>query len=300
VRIVSLVPGATEVVAALGLGDALVGRTHECDFPAWVSEVPRVTGARLALDGLDQAAIDRAVAEAGPGGLSAVDRVALAEARPDLVITQDLCEVCGLAASDVEAAVDALPGRPVVLSLAPQTLDGVMASVEVIGAAAGVAAEGRVLASRLRERLAHVRGAVAGLPVREVVALEWLDPPYRAGHWLPDQVTAAGGRDLLGRAGAPACRVDPEEVAAADPEALLLVPCGLGAERAAAEAAGIVEACRGTRAVRNRWVVALDANACFSRPGPRLVDGVEILAAVLHPEAGLAPPPRGAAVTVRI
>ncbi|MEW6582399.1 MAG: ABC transporter substrate-binding protein, partial [Actinomycetota bacterium] len=203
-RIVSLVPGATEIVAAIGLADALVGRTHECDHPPAVAAVPPVTAACLALDGLDQAAIDRVVAAVGPGGLSAVDRDALAAARPDLVITQDLCEVCGLAADDVQEAVDALPGRPALLSLAPVTLAGVIASVEVIGAAAGAEAPAAALAARLRDRLDRVRAAVAGRPVRDVVALEWLDPPYRAGHWLPDQVEAAGGRELLGWSGVPA------------------------------------------------------------------------------------------------
>lgn len=297
-RIVSLVPGATEVVAALGMADRLVGRTHECDHPATLGRVPAVTSARLDLAGMDQAAVDRAVAGSGPGGLTALDADALAAARPDLVITQELCEVCGLAADEVTAVVDALPGRPVLLSLSPRTLSGVIASVEVIAAAAGDPGEGERLAARLRDRLARVRDAVAGLPVREVVALEWLDPPYRAGHWLPDQVEAAGGRDLLGRSGEPATRVSVDDVAAADPEALLLVPCGLDAATAARDAAGVVAACAGTRAVGNRWVVALDANACFSRPGPRLVDGVEALAAVLHPEAGLPAPARGAVVTV--
>ena len=298
-RIVSLVPGATEIVAALGLGERLVGRTHECDWPASVAPVPVVTRDRLACDPGDAAAIDRAVADAAAAGesLAGLDEGALRRARPDLILTQGLCGVCAIEREEVQEVADRLPGRPEVLSLDPLTLEGVLESIIVVGAAAGARAEAARLVAALRARLARVRQATAAVRRPRVVCLEWLDPPYVAGHWIPEQVEAAGGHDPLGRPGRPSARAPAREIAAADPEALVLIPCGWDAARtlAALERRPLLEPYAATRAVRGGRVVALDGSGCFSRPGPRLVDGVELLAGALHPRAlgaGDARPPR--------
>jgi iron complex transport system substrate-binding protein len=300
VRIVSLLPSVTEIVAALGREENLVGRTHECDFPASIAPVPVVTESRLEHDPLDGAAIDRAVSRALPdGGLYALRVDELERARPDLIITQELCDVCAVSVDEVQEVADGLPGRPEVLSLAPQTLEGVLASILAVGVAVGAGEEARRLVDDLRTRLDRVRDAVAVRPRVPVVCLEWLDPPYCAGHWVPDQVEAAGGKELLGRAGRPAVRIRPEAVAEADPEVLCLIPCGWSAREAARAAGrGLLGPYAGTRAARGGRILALDANAHFSRPGPRLVDGVEILAAVLHPGADLPGPGPDAAVPV--
>jgi iron complex transport system substrate-binding protein len=182
---------------------------------------------------------------------------------------------------------DRLPGRPEVLSLDPLTLEGVLESILVLGAAAGAGAEAARLVAGLRARLARVREATAGLRRPRVVCLEWLDPPYVAGHWIPDQVDAAGGHDPLGRPGGPSVRAPARQIAESDPEVLVLIPCGWGVAQTldALERRPLLRPYAGTRAVRDGRVVALDGSGCFSRPGPRLVDGVERLAAALHPGA---------------
>jgi iron complex transport system substrate-binding protein len=289
VRIVSLLPSATEIVAAIGLGDRLVGRTHECDWPAPVAAVPVVTRDLLSCDPANAAGIDRAVAAAAAAGerLAGLDEAALRRARPDLIVTQALCGVCAIEQEQVQEVADRLPGRPEVLSLEPTTLEGVLQSILVVGAATGAAAEAAALVEGLRARLARVRAATAGRRRPRVVCLEWLDPPYVAGHWIPEQVRAAGGHDPLGRPGRPSARVAPERVAAADPEVLVLVPCGWDVARTLDAIGGepLLAPYAGTRAVRDGRVVVLDGSGCFSRPGPRLVEGVERLASALHPEA---------------
>jgi iron complex transport system substrate-binding protein len=304
VRIVSLLPSVTEIVAALGLEESLVGRTHECDFPPSVASVPVLTRSLIAHDPGDSAGIDRAVSQAVSGdGLYELDREGLAAARPDIVITQELCDVCAVGLDEVRAAADALPGEVEVLSLAPETLDGVLASIVAIGEILGASGQAARLVAGLRARLARVREAVAGRPKPRVAVLEWLDPPYAAGHWVPDQVAASGGQDVLGRSGRPSVRVRHEAVLEADPDILVLAPCGWSADQAAAAAAAtpaVMAALLGARAVREGRVVALDANALVSRPGPRLVAGVEILAALLHPDAGLPAPPPEAVREVRL
>ncbi|MGD9695802.1 MAG: ABC transporter substrate-binding protein [Thermoleophilia bacterium] len=300
-RIVSLLPAATEIVAAIGLGDRLVGRTHECDWPPAAGAVPAVTRNLLACDPADGAAIDRAVARAAGGGepLYRLDERALATARPDLVIAQELCGVCAVGGEEAEAAARALPGSPAVVSLDPRSLDGVLEAMLAVGEAAGAPSTARRVVAGLRGRIDRVRDLVAGRPVRRVVCLEWLDPPFAAGHWVPDQVAAAGGVDLLGRPGGRSERLRDEDVVAADPRALLLMPCGwdVGRAVAAARDAGVARRYAGTRAVARGRVVALDGGAHFSRPGPRLVEGVEALARVLHPDVA-GPPRAGEAMTV--
>lgn len=292
IRIVSLVPGATDALVALGLSAAVVGRSHECDAPA-VAGAPVLTWA----DELPSAgdAVDARVRDAAAGGrpLSGLDQAALRAARPDLVIAQGLCGVCAVEAG---AAEEALAGTSAqVLALSPATLGEVLADVARIGAAAGAPAAGAALRHRLEDRLAAVADRVSGQPARRTVCLEWLDPPYRTGHWIPDMVAAAGGEDPLGAVGARACAVDLDQVAAAAPDVLVLAPCGLGVDEACREAdrAGLraALAARGCRPA----AVAVDSGRLLSRPGPGLVDGVEVLAALLHPDGASRPDPRDGA-----
>lgn len=296
-RVVSLLPSATEIVAALGRGDSLVGRTHECDFPHSVGAVPVLTHSLLTHDPCDSAGIDLSVSAGAEGaGLYGLDRAGLEAARPDIVITQELCHVCAVDLDLVKEVVDDLPAHADLLSLAPETLEGVLTSIVVVGEVIGASAEADRLVRDLRARLAAVQGAVAGRPAPRVALLEWLDPPYAPGHWVPHQIAAAGGVDVLGRPGRPSVRIRPETVAEADPDVILLAPCGWAADEALrAATVDVMAPFLDTRAVREGRVVALDANAYVSRPGPRLVDGVEILAALLHPDAGLPQPPPGAA-----
>ncbi len=287
-RVVSLLPSATEMVAVVGRAGLLVGRTHECDWPPEVAGVPAVTADRVDRSAMSSAEIDRAVGEAmaGGGGLYRLDAEALARARPDLIITQALCGVCAVERDEVEEAARRIPSRPEVLSLEPETLDGVLDCVLRVGEAVGApGAAGRAVAG-LRERLVRARELTAGRPPARAVCLEWLDPPYVAGHWVPEQVELAGGHDPLGRPGRPSVAARPEEVIAADPDVLLLMPCGWGPAEtlAALGPEGFHERYGAMRAVREGRVAALDGGAHFSRPGPRLVDGVEALVPLLHPE----------------
>jgi iron complex transport system substrate-binding protein len=293
VRIASLLPSATEMVAAIGLADRLVGRTHECDWPPEVAGVPALTADRVDRSAMTSAEIDGAVADAmaGAGGLYRLDREALAAARPDLIITQALCGVCAVARDEVEEAARALPGRPEVLSLEPETLEGVLGSILIVGEAAGAPREAAAAVAALRERLDGARDLVGDRPPVRAVCLEWLDPPYLAGHWVPEQVALAGGHDPLGRTGRPSVAAPPELVIDADPDVLLLIPCGWSAAEtlAALERDRFHERFGAMRAVREGRVAALDGGAHFSRPGPRLVDGVESLLPVLHPELVASP-----------
>ncbi|HVG99558.1 MAG TPA: cobalamin-binding protein [Miltoncostaeaceae bacterium] len=292
-RIASLLPSATEMVAALGLADRLVGRTHECDWPPEVAGVPALTADRVDRSAMTSAEIDGAVADAmaAGGGLYRLDHAALAAARPDLIITQALCGVCAVERDEVEEAARAMPGRPEVLSLEPETLEGVLDSILLVGEAAGTPRAAAGVVAGLRERLDRVRALVGDRPPVRAVCLEWLDPPYLAGHWVPEQVALAGGHDPLGRPGRPSVAAAPERVIDADPDVLLLMPCGWSA----AETLAALERDRfrqrfGTmRAVREGRVIALGGGAHFSRPGPRLVDGVESLVPVLHPELVASP-----------
>jgi iron complex transport system substrate-binding protein len=292
VRIVSLLPAATEIVAALGLADRLTGRTHECDWPPEVAAAPPMTADRVDRGTLDSAGIDRAVAEAMAGGegLYRLDHEALAGARPDLIVTQALCGVCAVATDEVEEAARRLPGRPEVLSLEPTTLEEVLEGVLRVGEATGTDAAAERVVAGLRGRLERVGELTDGRSRTSAVCLEWLDPPYLAGHWVPEQVELAGGHDPLGRPGRPSVAATPGDVVAADPEVLLLMPCGWSVAEtlAALDRDGFHETYGGMRAVRDGRAVALDGGAHFSRPGPRLVDGVEALVPALHPEPSAA------------
>lgn len=286
-RIASLVPSATEAVFALGLGERVVAVTHECDHPAAACGLPRLTRSVIPA-GLAPAEIDERVREVTARGesLYRLDEERLAELEPELIVTQALCSVCAVSFDDVRAVAARLPGRPEVLSLDPTTLEEVLDDVVALAEATGVRERGIALRGELGERLAAVETAVADRGRPRVVALEWLDPPYVAGHWVPEMVALAGGEDVAGSAGARSRTVPWTELADGHPEVAIVMPCGLYAPQAAAQARDHADALHTLGAERT---VAVDAASSFSRPGPRLVDGVELLAHLLHPDAVGAP-----------
>lgn len=286
-RIASLLPSATEIVCALGLADSLVGVSHECDFPpAVVADLPRLTHAVIAGD-LPAAAIDRAVSERLQHGdsLYVLDEERLVALQADLLITQELCDVCAVNFGQVKALAARLPGHPAVLSLTPPNLGGIFEDILSVAAAAGVPDRGEQLVGQLRARLEAVEKAVAGQPRPRVFACEWLDPPFAAGHWIPEMVALAGGEEVVGHPGEKSVRVTWDEVLAADPEVVLLMPCGYSAAAAANEWAALPKppGWETLPAARAGRVYALDANRYCSRPGPRVAEGVEQIARLLHP-----------------
>jgi iron complex transport system substrate-binding protein len=286
-RIASLVPSATEALFALGLGDSVVAVTHECDHPAAAARLPKLTASVIA-EGLPPAEIDARVREVTARGesLYRLDAATLAELEPDLIVTQALCAVCAVSYDDVRAIAAGLPGAPAVLSLDPETLGEVLDDHLRLAEAAGQPERGPRLLAELRARLAAIDEAVAGAPRPRVAALEWLDPVYAGGHWVPEMIARAGGEDAVGRPGEKSRVVGWEAVAAAAPEVVVVMPCGLYVDEAADQARAEGERLRSLGA---RRVVAVDAASSFSRPGPRLVDGVELLAHLLHPALVAAP-----------
>jgi len=281
-RIVSLVPHATELLFALGLQDSVVGVTHECDHPEPARDLPHVTRDALPA-GLSSAQIDAAVRERTAAGEAIYDLDAdlLRELEPDLIVTQQLCPVCAVSYDDVVAVADTLPSCPKVIALDPKTFGETMVDIRTVAQAADAQRAALDLVARQRERVDRVTVAVRGAPPVPVVALEWLDPVFVGGHWTPQLIELAGGVDLLGLAGEPSEQVAWETVTAAQPEVVIVMPCGYDAARALVEAELYADR---LRAVGARRVVAIDASATFSRPGPRLVDGLETLAHILHPD----------------
>ena len=284
-RIVSLVPAATEIACAIGAGRDLVAVTHDCDFPPAVRALPRVTRSTIAASSTSRE-IDDAVRAAAARGDSTfhVDAQALADARPDVMLGQTLCEVCAVTVAQVPAVLDP---PPAIVPLDGETIDGIMADVVRVGDAIGRASEAARLVTSLGDRIERVRDRVSALARPTVVSLEWLDPLFSAGHWVPEQVAAAGGRELIGREQARSAVVSFDDVVTADPDYLFILPCGFDAARAVRESRGLLadERWSRLRAVRDGHVYALDGNAYFSRPGPRVVDGIELLASLLHPDA---------------
>ncbi|HEV2811946.1 MAG TPA: ABC transporter substrate-binding protein [Solirubrobacteraceae bacterium] len=282
-RIVSLVPHATELLFALGLGDQVVGVTHECDHPADALERRHVTRDRLPA-GLSSGEIDAAVREFTEGGeaIYALDEDVLRELEPDLIVTQALCPVCAVSYDDVRALAERMQPAPKVVALDPKTYGETLGDVRTIAGATGAKAAGVDLVARTARRVDAVRVAVKDAERRpRVAAIEWFDPVFVAGHWTPQLVEMAGGVDVLGFAGEHSEQTTWEMVAAAKPDIVVAMPCGYDAERAREEAE--LHADR-LREVGAGQVVAVDAAATFSRPGPRLVDGLETLAHVLHPD----------------
>ena len=282
-RIVSLVPHATELLFALGLGPEVIAVTHECDHPPRALELERVTRDVLPA-GLSAAEIDAAVRERTLRGESIyeLDEDALRELEPDLIVTQALCPVCAVSHTEVLELAQSIPSWPRVLSLDPKTLDETLGDVRTVAQATHRRDRGASLVARTTERIDRVKLAVRGLARPRTVALEWLDPVYVAGHWTPQLIDLAGGEDVLGLPGRHSETLTWEAVAAAQPEVVVVMPCGYDAPRAHREATAHAEQ---LAALGARLVVAVNASAYFSRPGPRLVDGLELLAHILHPEA---------------
>jgi iron complex transport system substrate-binding protein len=273
VRICSLVPAATEVLFELGLGEQVAGVTHECDWPPEAASRPAVTASLVDTRLLDSAGIDRAVAERARRGapLYAIDAQRWEAIDADLVVAQEVCDVCAVSAGMVRAL------DVEVVDYSPVTLEGIVDAVLTLGERLGATDSAAAVATRMRGRLDAVRKAVGGATARpRVFVAEWLDPPYAAGHWVPEMVWIAGGEEIAGRPGERSFRTSWPEVLQEDPELVVLAPCGYDLERTLAEASGVdLGGCA---------AVAVDANAHFSRPAPRVVEGVELLAHLLHPE----------------
>jgi iron complex transport system substrate-binding protein len=288
-RIASLVPSATEMLFALGLGESVVGVTHECDFPAGASELPHLTATVLPA-GLSAGEIDAAVKEVvGEGrALYTLDEERLAELGPDLIVTQAVCEVCAVSYDDVVEVAARLPGRPRVLQQDPSTLGEVLGDVTQLGAAAAVEDRAAEVRRDLEARLEAVRTAVAGQPRPRVLALEWLDPPFLGGHWIPEMIEIAGGKSVAGRAGEKSPQVEWEDLRGLDPDVVVSMPCGWYLEESREQA---LQHRGRLDSLGADCAYAVDAASTFSRPGPRLVDGVELLGHLLHPER--VEPPQG-------
>jgi iron complex transport system substrate-binding protein len=289
-RICSLVPAATEVLFALGLGDRVVGVTHECDWPPEAAQRPQVTASLVQTGDLTSAQIDRVVAETARDGrpLYAVDEEVWEQIGADIVVAQELCDVCAVPAGHLEEAVRARPLQVDVLDYSPSTLDGILSFITGFGVRLAAEGEADELTSGMRSRLERVRAALQGVETSpRVFVTEWLEPPYSAGHWVPEMVAAAGGTDVAGLPGEPSHRMRWTDVAGLDPEVVVLAPCGFDLDRTLSEVVPLDLSAHllGTSARQESRVFAVDANGYFSRPGPRVVDGVELLASLLHPDA---------------
>lgn len=281
-RIASLVPSATEMLFALGLGESVVAVTHECDYPPEVRKVPRLTRSVLPA-GLDAGQIDLAVKATVAEGraLYELDEERLAELAPDLIVTQAVCAVCAVSYEDVLEVAARLPSRPRVVQQDPSSLTEMLEDVVRLGEAAKVERAAHELRGELEGRLASVRGAVWGASLPRVIALEWLDPPYVGGHWVPEMISIAGGEDVAGPPGLKSPEVSWGELEGLNPDVVVVMPCGWYVEDARAQAMDHWERIETLSAQR---VFAVDAASTFSRPGPRLVDGVELLGHLIHPD----------------
>jgi iron complex transport system substrate-binding protein len=287
VRLVSLLPSATEIVYALGLGDELVGVTFECDEPPAARQEKTVVVGGRDTRGMAAGEIDayvRAQTAAG-ADLYTLHARALAELEPELILTQDLCRVCALPSDRVQDALDYLGCRAEVLSLDPHSLADVLACIQEVGTRAGVPERAAELTGRLRARLERVAASVAGRPRPRVAVIEWTDPPFTAGHWIPDLVSAAGGEPVTARPGQRSVATTWAAIAAAAPDLVIVAPCGYHLPGAIEQAKTVA------RALPGLPVWAIDADGLVVRPGPRLIDGVEAIASVLHPAAAPAAPP---------
>ncbi len=287
-RICSLLPSATEIAYAIGLGDSILGVSHECDFPADAATKPSLLRPRVDSRAAP-AEIDRQVKEMIARGESiyAVDAELLRSLAPDLILTQDLCHVCAASPDDLATALTRFPTPPEVLSLTPRSLTDVWADIRRVGEITGRRHEAETVAASVERRLAGIRETVARARFRPgVLCLEWLDPCYVGGHWIPEMVSIAGGEDLLGRPRQPSFQATPEQVLQSSPDVIVIMPCGYDADRAAAEYTlnRLPPGAETFPAIREHQVFAVNANAYFSRPGPRLAEGVALLAHLFHPD----------------
>lgn len=288
-RIVSFLPSATEMACALGLSDQLVGITHECDYPPSVRAKPIVVRSAISMETMTQAEIDKTVAERLRSGRSLyeVDEKLLQQLAPDLILTQDLCQVCAPSGNEATQALQALPRKPEILWFTPRSLRQIEENLFALGEATGASAKAEELIAAGRAILDHIAETARRARSRpRVFCMEWLDPIYCTGHWVPEMVTIAGGVDPLGREGTDSVRVAWEEVLAAKPEVLIMMPCGFRLDQVL-EIAPQLCARPGWRqlpAVEQGRVYAVDANSYFARPGPRVIEGTRLLAHILHPE----------------
>lgn len=279
-RIVSLVPSATEIIAGLGLASSLVGRSHECNYPAGLSDIPVVSASRIDTAELASAEIDGAVRDALADGrpLYAVDPELLEQLAPDVIVTQDLCEVCAVSSGDVKRVSRV---NAETISLDPHSLAEIEESIRTLARHLGAAGRGEQLAQAMHHRIDFVHQLVRGLPRQRVFVAEWLDPPFAAGHWVPEMVDRAGGDEVLGRPRERSFETSWDDVRVAAPQLIVLAPCGFDLERTVSEAGAVPHL--GAR------VVAVDGDAAYSRPGPRVAEGVAQLAHLLHPDDVEAP-----------
>ncbi|MCC2641146.1 MAG: ABC-type transport system, periplasmic binding component [Nitrospira sp.] len=287
-RICSLVPGATEVVAALGLQQNLVGISHECDYPPSLAQVPVMVRPKIESHRLSSAQIDEQVGSllSDGAGLYELDEPGLLAARPDLIIAQDLCDVCAITPSQLDHALRVLSPTPRLIALNPRRLEDILLDIVTLGQALQQEQAGKRFAIGLRSRLDAVRRRVSSETTRPRVAcLEWFAPLYTAGHWIPDMVEAAGGIDVLGRSGMASQKVNWDQLSASAPDVIVLMPCGFTVQRTKEELSTLIEhpKWRALPAVQRGEVYLVEALSYFSRPGPRLIDGTEQLAAICHP-----------------
>jgi len=290
-RIVSLLPSATEIACALGLEDSIVGITHECDYPTSVRTKPVVVRNVLPIERMTQAEIDRAVADRLREGLSLyqIDEELLRKLAPDLILTQNLCQVCAPSGNEVSHVLKNLPHTPEVLWLTPQSLEEIFDNIRDLGAATGKALEAEVVVNQYRSRLEKLSASTAQISTTpRVFCMEWLDPVYASGHWVPELVTLAGGRDELGKERGESIRISWNDVVDYAPEVLIIMPCGFNLRQTMQQIWSVFGARESPfyelPAVRDGRVYGMDANSYFARPGPRVVEGAEILAHIIHPE----------------
>ena len=298
-RIVSFLPSATEMACALGLGDQLLGLSHECDYPPESRDKPIVVRSVLPIERMSQREIDAAVSERLRNGLSLyqVDESLMRTIAPDLILTQDLCQVCAPSGNEVARLLQALPSKPQVLFLTPQCFEQTFDNLRELGEATGRSDRAEELIAASRARLERISAATRSISDRpRVFCMEWLDPVYCSGHWVPEMVQIAGGRDEICRAGSDSIRIPWKHVLEWRPEVLIIMPCGCDLEKAASEAQQLsaYPGWSDLPAVRSNRVYAVDANSYFARPGPRLVEGTELLAHLLHPALFAWKGPQGA------
>ena len=301
-RIVSLLPSATEIVCALGLEEQLVGITHECDYPASVGQKPRLTASRISHETMTSAQIDHAVRSQldGHGSIYDLDEERLRALKPDLILTQELCEVCAVSYKRVERAARMFETEVRVVSLEPNTVEDILANIRTVGQLTGSEAQAEELVQKLSARIDRLAAALAGVETRpRTLMLEWLEPPFAPGHWVPEQVAFAGGDHSFGEMGRASRTTTAEEINTYAPEAVIMIPCGYYKEDIIRQLphSTLPAGWESLPAVRRGEVWAVDATSYFSRPGPRVVVGMEILARILHPEI-FGPPAESEAVRV--
>lgn len=293
-KIVSLLPSATEIVCALGLEERLVGITHECDYPKSVAGLPVLTASRISHETMMSAEIDHAVRSQldGHGSIYDLNERLLAELKPDLILTQELCEVCAVSYKTVRKAAKMFVADARVVSLEPNTIEDIFENIKTVGGLCGVPERAEKVVADLQRRLDELRLKTKNIERRpKVFMLEWLEPPFAPGHWTPEQVEIAGGNCLLGKTGEKSVTTSYEEIVRTQPDVLVLVPCGYYTEDILRQIPSTTfpESFRTIPAIKNEQVWALDATSYFSRPAPRVVDGAEILAKIVHPEIFGAP-----------